>query len=137
MQDTQTYSEFSKEEMEGYREEARKRWGHTEAYKQSEERVKKLGPDELQKIGLEMKALTKELAECMGSGEPASGARTQALIARHYEGLKNFYDPTPEIYRGLAEMYVSDPRFKANYEKVAKGLAEYMREAMLAYAKNL
>jgi hypothetical protein len=38
------------------------------------------------------------------------------------------------MYRGLAEMYVNDPRFKANYEKVAEGLAEYLRDGMIYYA---
>jgi hypothetical protein len=31
-------------------------------------------------------------------------------------------------------MYVADPRFAANYERVAEGLAAYVREAVLANA---
>jgi len=31
-------------------------------------------------------------------------------------------------------MYVADERFKANYEKIAEGLAQYQRDAMVGYA---
>jgi hypothetical protein len=48
--------------------------------------------------------------------------------------LRTFYDPNPEMYRGLGEMYVADPRFTAFYDKYAEGLAPYMRDAMIAYA---
>ena len=38
------------------------------------------------------------------------------------------------MHVGLAEMYIMDPRFTANYEKVAPGLAQYMHDAILANA---
>ncbi|MEU8245106.1 TipAS antibiotic-recognition domain-containing protein [Nonomuraea sp. NPDC048916] len=31
-------------------------------------------------------------------------------------------------------MQVDDERFRMNYERIAEGLAEYMRDAMAAYA---
>ena len=34
---------------------------------------------------------------------------------------------------GLAEMYVADDRFKAYYEAVAPGAAEFLRDAIKAY----
>jgi hypothetical protein len=34
----------------------------------------------------------------------------------------------------LGDMYVSDPRFKANYDKKGEGLAEYLRHAIVANA---
>jgi hypothetical protein len=37
-------------------------------------------------------------------------------------------------YTALGAMYVQDERFKAHYEGVAAGLAEYVRDAMAAYA---
>lgn len=33
-------------------------------------------------------------------------------------------------------MYVDDPRLKANYNKIAVGLAEYYRDAMAVYADS-
>lgn len=133
MEDKDLYGNFSKEEMERYTEEAREKWGETEAFKQSEVRVKKLGKEGLKRVLAESGKLTLEIAECLKSGAPATNEKTQKLIARHYTGLRAFYEPNLELYQGLAEMYVADARFKQNYEKVAVGLAEYMREAMTAY----
>lgn len=46
----------------------------------------------------------------------------------------NFYDCTFEIHRGIAGMYVADPRFTATYEELAPGLAQWLHDAMLANA---
>lgn len=120
-----------------YAEEARTRWGHTEAYRQSVARVGRMGKEGLARALRESGELTEEIAACMKDGESSAGDRAQALIARHYDGLRAFYDPNSELYRGLAEMYVADGRFAANYERVAPGLAAYMRDAMLRYADTL
>lgn len=133
MEDKDLYGNFSKEEMERYTEEAREKWGGTQAFKQSETRVKKMGAEGLKKVLAESAKLTEEIAECLKSGEKPTSEKTQKLIAKHYAGLRAFYEPNLELYQGLAEMYVADERFKQNYEKVAVGLAEYMREAMTAY----
>jgi hypothetical protein len=37
------------------------------------------------------------------------------------------------MYRGLAEMYVGDPRFAAFYEKFTPGLAQFMCDAMVEF----
>ena len=135
MEDQELYGNFSKAEIEKYTEEAKDRWGHTEAFKQSQERVKKMGKAGLAKVLKQSGELTQEIAVAMKAGLDPKSASVQPLIARHYEGLRAFYEPNLELYKGLANMYVGDPRFKANYEKVAPGLAEYMRDAMLHFAE--
>lgn len=127
------FGNLSDEEMQKLAAEAKERWGNTEAFKQSEERMKKLGMFGMMKIAREQAAITKDLAHAMKAGEKPEGEKTQKIIARHYESLKAFYEPNLELYRGLAAMYISDPRFKENYDKIAPGLAHYMHDAMLAY----
>jgi DNA-binding transcriptional MerR regulator len=136
MKDEELYGNFSKEEMERYTEEAREKWGKTEAFKQSEARVKKMGKEGLKRVLEESGKITVEIAECLKSGAPATSEKTQKLITKHYAGLRAFYEPNLELYQGLAEMYVVDDRFKQNYEKVAKGLAEYMRDGMMEFVKR-
>jgi len=133
MEDQKLYGNFSQEEMERYTEEARQRWGQTEAFQQSQERLKKMGKDGLGRVLEKSRKLTEEIARCLRSGEKPTGDKTQQLIAKHYDGLRAFYEPNPQMYRGLAEMYVADDRFKTNYENVAKGLAQFMHDAMMAY----
>ena len=40
------------------------------------------------------------------------------------------------MHRGLTEMYVSDERFRSNYDSQTPGLADFIREAALANASR-
>ena len=42
-----------------------------------------------------------------------------------------------EKHRGIAEMYVSDERFKAYYNKIENGCADFLRDAINIYCKQL
>lgn len=134
MDDQELYGNFTKTEMDKYAEEAKKRWGDTDAYKQSQERVKKMGKAGLAKVIKEAGELTQEIVAAMTIGRNPKNKEVQELIARHYAGLRAFYEPNLKMYRGMAKMYVDDPRFKANYENVATGLAEFMRDGMICFA---
>ncbi len=134
MQDQQLYGNFSKEEMDKYTEEAKQKWGKTDAFKQSQERVQKMGRAGLAKVMKEASELTQEITAAMTIGRSPKSAEVQELIARHYDGLRAFYEPNLKMYRGMAKMYVDDPRFKSNYENIAVGLAEFMKDAMIYFA---
>jgi DNA-binding transcriptional MerR regulator len=136
MNDDEIYENFSKEEIKKFSEEAKQRWSNTEAYKQSQERVKKMGKDGLKKILEESSKLTLQIVDCMKDGQSPKNPEVQKLFARKYEDLRAFYEPSLEIYEGLAKMYVEDPRFKKTYENIAIGLAVYMRDGILEYVKN-
>ena len=41
---------------------------------------------------------------------------------------------SPQMHRGLAEMYVADERFTRTYEREAEGLAAYLHDAIVANA---
>lgn len=115
-----------------YEEEARQRWGRTDAYKESTRRAKLYTKDDWTAIKAEWGAIESGLAALM-DGSPADPA-VQTLVERHRRLITDrFYDCTLEIYRGLAEMYVADDRFAAHYEAIRPGMAGFMRAAMLAY----
>ena len=135
MEDKELYEGLSNEKMEEYAKEAKERWGNTEAYKESAKRVAKMSKDQMTKIQKDADALMKEIAENMDL--PPGSEKTQSLIKKHYDGLKIFYEPSAQMYRGLGNMYVSDPRFTAYYDKYAIGLAKYMNDAMSIFSENL
>jgi len=114
-----------------YTAEAKQRWGHTLAYKQSTARVAKMSKEDMAKIQAESDSLLKEIVASMSKGPKSS--EIQKLIAHHYANLCHFYEPNPEMYRGLGQMYANDPRFTAHYEKYAPGLAQFMRDAIAAF----
>jgi DNA-binding transcriptional MerR regulator len=69
--------------------------------------------------------------------KPVENPEVQAAVARWHKHMKYFYDPSIERMRGLGQMYVDDPRFTANYEKVRVGLALFMKQAIDIYCDKL
>jgi len=52
----------------------------------------------------------------------------------YHKGLCVFYPKySKEYHKGLGEMYVADERFAANYEKLAIGCTEFLRDAINIY----
>lgn len=137
MSNDDTFSAFNDPTYQQYKEEAEKRWGMTDAYKQSQERVAKMSSADLQKIKQESDDINTIMAKLMKQGAAVGSIEVQKQIARHFKQISLFYDPSPEMYIGLGQMYVQDPRFAIHYEKVAEGLAKYMADAMKVFAHNL
>jgi len=133
--DDEIYEGFSPEEkakLKEYEAEAAQRWGELAA--ESGRRVRGMTKAQWQAIQKEGGDVTQRVAELMG--RPAGDAEVQATIARQHAWIENFYPCSAEIFRGLGQMYVDDPRFAANYEKVKPGLAAFMRDAMGYYADH-
>ena len=120
-----------------YEEEARERWGHTEAYQESMERTGRYGEHEWAEIRAEAEAITRELVALMRAGRPADGPEARALAERHRAHISRwFYPCSPVMHRGLGEMYVANERFARFYEREAPGLAVFFRDAIVANASG-
>lgn len=68
--------------------------------------------------------------------EPGS-PQVQSIAQRHYDWLVTAYQgtrPGREWITNLAQMWVDDPRFAENYQDAAGPYADYVRDAMVAYA---
>lgn len=134
MSNDDKYSAFTDPTYQKYKDEVEQRWGNTDAYKQSMERVGKMSKADLEKVKAEAGEITKNIAELMNSGHSAESTEVQEQIDRFYKHLHHFYDPSYEMFKRLGQMYVEDSRFTATYEKIASGLAVFMRDAMAVYA---
>jgi MerR family transcriptional regulator, thiopeptide resistance regulator len=118
---------------EEYEEEARQRWGQTEAYKESARRTKQYGKPEWEAIRRESEAIYARLAELMQQGVAAADPAVQAAVEDHRMHLERwFYPCSKQMHHGLGEMYVADARFTANLDKVAPGFARFLRDAIAA-----
>ncbi|MCG6956850.1 MAG: TipAS antibiotic-recognition domain-containing protein [Gemmatimonadetes bacterium] len=118
-----------------YEAEARERWGHTDAYKESALRMKGYTKDDLARIEAEMEDIEARMAELMNGGAPADGDAAMAVAEEarlHID--RHFYPCSPRMHVGLADMYTADPRFRAHYDDRAAGLAEYVATAIKANA---
>ncbi len=134
MNNDDTFSAFNDPTYQKHKEEVEKRWGTTDAYKQSIERVGKMSKIELDKIKAEAEDIRQKAAELMRQGFSFKSPEVQVQIDRFYQHLHYFYDPSYEMFKGLGQMYVDDERFTEVYEKQAKGFAQFMRDAMSFYA---
>jgi DNA-binding transcriptional MerR regulator len=116
-----------------YEDEARERWGETDAYKESARRTKTYGKAEWDQIKRDWGAIYTALADLMKAGVAVTDARTQALVERHRAHLDRwFYPCSVDMHKNLGAMYVADPRFAANIDKTAAGLAQYLSDAIAA-----
>jgi DNA-binding transcriptional MerR regulator len=137
MGNDEMFGAFDEATIEEYKEEARERWGGTKAYKESERRTAKYTKADWARIQAESDDIHNRLAEIMAAGKSPSDSEAQELVGLWFKHIdKYFYPCTPEIFKGLGEMYVADPRFKKVYEDIKPGLAEFMKNAMTVYADN-
>jgi hypothetical protein len=111
-----------------YASEAQERWPNQ--YVESQQRLKRLSKDEQQALFEAGNQNHVDLAELFKAGESVESEAVQLAIGKHYKWVAAFWTPNREAYIGLGEMYVADPRFTANYDKFAPGLAVFMRDAM-------
>lgn len=115
-----------------YDDEARERW--PEEFEQSRRKTATLTTDDVESMQREVTAAMIRMAEFMAAGTQVGDAAVQAEIHTQYQGICRMWTPNRDAYKCLGQMYVDDERFKANYEKIAEGLAEYQRDAMVVYA---
>ncbi len=117
-----------------YTEEASERW--PDKYAESQRRLGKLTDTEKRELFARTEENHQLLARLFTSGQAANSEEVQQAIASHYGWVSAFWTPDRAAYIGLGEMYVADPRFAANYNKYAPGLAHFMRDAMAVWANE-
>ena len=116
-----------------YEDEARERWGETDAYKQSAERTKAYGRAEWEQIKAEDAANTAAFIALMEAGVPSDSPEAMALAEEHRAHIsKWFYNLPLEFYANMASIWVNDPRFTKNIDKPKRGLAAYKYAAVQA-----
>ena len=117
--------------------EAEQRWGDTEAYKESKRRTSRYTKADWQEIKREGEAAFASLAALMAAGEPADGPEAMEAAEQHRLHIDRRFYPCPRaMHRGLGQLYVDDPRFTANLDRVHPGLAAFAAQAFVANASR-
>jgi MerR family transcriptional regulator, thiopeptide resistance regulator len=118
-----------------YEEEAKERWGDTDAYQASTHRTSEYTKEDWLTISREADEINQAFIALMEAGEPADGAPAMDLAEQHRRHISSwFYDCSFEIHAGLGRLYVEDGRFTENIDRAAPGLARYLSEAIAANA---
>ncbi|MEO7069634.1 MAG: MerR family transcriptional regulator [Nostocoides sp.] len=120
---------------ESYAAEAEERWGDGDAWKQSQSRTSRYTKADWAEVKAEMDANNAAFVAAMTAGEPPTSEAAMAAAEQHRLHINDrFYSLTHDFHRGLADMYVADPRFTKTHEDIAPGLAAYVHDAIHANA---
>ncbi|HWQ73652.1 MAG TPA: MerR family transcriptional regulator [Desulfitobacteriaceae bacterium] len=142
MANTDLFSGFDYDKMvaeqKQYEAEVKERWGKTDAYKISKERTAKFTKTDWERVNRVQMTNLKELCELYKAKVPYDDPRVQAIVGKaHLFINETFYPCSLEMFSGLGNMYITDERFTAYYEKYAPGLAVYYNDAIQHYCKGL
>ena len=119
--------------MDSYSQEVQDRWGDSPAFKESQERTSKYSHADFAAAKIDQEAVTEDFAIAFGNRVGVKSATVQEIVIAHRAAIsKWFYECSVEMQKNLALMYVNDDRFKAYYESRARGLAQYVHDAIMA-----
>lgn len=139
MKDKEKFEGFKQklidENEQKYGKEIREKYGE-EAVRKSNRHFNGITEEQYEKgeqLRLELEAALKAAFE---TGDPA-GSLAQKACDLHRRWLSVFYPAySKEYHKGLADMYVADDRFRANYDKLAPGCTDFFRDAIYIYCQN-
>lgn len=121
---------FTAEEQQRYEQEASEKYG-AEIVQASMKLWNSYTKDQQADIMQAGKAIYQDMLAAMGQG--ATNDTVQAIVARWHEHLRYFYEPTPEILRGLGHRYHDDPAFHANFADLHPDLPAFLEQAITHY----
>ncbi|KHL03279.1 MerR family transcriptional regulator [Sinomonas humi] len=123
-----------------YKDEVEARWG-SEAYEESDKWWRGLGAEGQGQWKERIARLMADWQAAAGSGASPESDTAQTLAARHVDWLGSIpgtpgypEGPAKAYVLGLADMYVADERFAANYGGTEG--AAFVRDALRVYAER-
>lgn len=119
-------------QREAYAQEARQRWGETEAYRESERKTAHYSKKDWATVQSEMDAVFSGFAALVGHDPKSPEVRAQ--VARWRDLISSrFYRCDNAMLANLGEMYLADERFQKTLDAYGAGTAALMSEAMRAF----
>lgn len=124
---------FTLEDRKKYRQEAIEKYGE-EMILESELRQKGKEQDINDSFNQIFLQLAQNLKKQISIEDPS----TQKLIKEIYDSINKYsFDCSLEVFESIGKGYVADQRFKDNIDKFAIGLAQYTRDAIFYFVKNV
>lgn len=126
---------FGDFDPEAHADEAERRWGDSEAYRESRRRIASYTKEDWQRINAEAAEINRRMVAVMESGAAPDSEAAMDLAEEHRQHISRYhYTCGYDIHTGLAELYVTDQRFTDSIDQAKPGLAAYLSEAILANA---
>lgn len=111
--------------------ELREEW--PELAQRSEHLAASMTQSDIEQGQRERTAQMIRMAELMTAGVPADAPAVQAEVDSQYQALAQFQMTDAARFRAIGQACVDNEQWRAAYEAIAAGLAEYQRDAIQAY----
>ncbi|WP_438444883.1 MerR family transcriptional regulator [Gorillibacterium sp. sgz5001074] len=136
MSDTQKFEGFKQKLVDDnekkYGQEIREKYGD-DTVNQSNRKLLNMTQEQYDEVTRLAAEVTETLAAAFQTGDPA-GELAQKTAELHKRWISYYWpEYTKEAHAGVAQMYVDDERFKAYYDELQPGTAEFLRDAIHIY----
>lgn len=134
----QLFEGFDADKQARYEAELVQRYGDQVTGHIAESKQRMAGWDKADgaRLSRDWDSFGERLVDLIDAGADVEDARVQEVIADHHRWLVNFWTPNRDSYTGLGHLYVDSPQFKAQFDARHPRLAEFLRDAMAAYARE-
>lgn len=136
MSKKQLFTGFSEEKQKQYEAEIANdpRYDQNKV-KESQRNWKSYSAEKKDQIKAEGSAIYIDLVAVIDKG--TESPEVQSVMARWHQHLRYFYEPTPEILRGLGQMYNQHPDFIATFQQIHPDLPTFLEQAVTHYCDTL
>ena len=133
MTDEEKFEGFKEKQIsdneQKYGGEIREKYGD-EAVDRSNAKLKNMTKEQYGELEALTQELNRTLKAAFEQGDPG-GELAQKACALHKRWLCFYWDHySKEAHRGVAQMYVDDPRFTAYYDAIVPGCAVFLKDAV-------
>ena len=132
---TMDFNAYDTKKLDAYAAEAKKRWGHTDAWKESQEKEKGKTREDRTAEADGLMDIFRRLGQ-FREGDPGDSA-VQALVAELQQYIcDHYYNCTNQILFGLGQMYAAGDEMNENIDRSGgPGTGDFARRAIEIYCK--
>ena len=129
------FKAYDTQKLDAYAAQAKQRWGHTDAWKESQEKSRGKSREVLSAEADGLMDIFRRLG-AYRTVDPAA-AEVQALVAELQSYISShYYSCTKQILFGLGQMYAAGDEMNENIDRAGgPGTGEFARRAIEAYCK--
>ena len=121
-----------------YADEAKQRWGHTDAYKISMKRTKSYTEADWHKLKDEQAAIYADAFAAMRASKRPDDPRVMDVAERHRLSIDRwFYPCSPAMHKGLADPLRGGSAVRREHRQARAGLTAFLAAAIRANAKRV
>ena len=132
---TMDFKAYDTKKLDAYAAEAKQRWSHTDAWKESQEKTRGKSRDQLASEADGLMDIFRRLGQYR-TGAPAA-SEVQALISELQRYIsEHYYSCTKQILLGLGQMYAAPGEMNENIDRAGgEGTGDFARRAIEIYCK--